>query len=76
MSRMTVTVEESRVRVATVGIQGPPGGGGAGIAYVDAGDAASRQRSNHTGTQPSSTIPTSTPPQMLASRSKKVSPTE
>jgi len=56
MSRMTVTVEESRVRVATVGIQGPPGGGGAGIAYVDAGDAASRQRSNHTGTQPSSTI--------------------
>lgn len=56
MSRMTVTVEESRVRVATVGIQGPPGGDGAGIAYVDAGDAASRQRSNHTGTQPSSTI--------------------
>jgi hypothetical protein len=56
MSRMTVKVQEYRVRVATIGIQGPPGGDGAGIAYVDAGDAASRQRSNPTGTQPSSTI--------------------
>ena len=53
--RNKVAVEVSVVRVITVGIQGPPG---VGIpqAYVDAGDLASRQRSNHTGTQPASTI--------------------
>ncbi len=59
MSRAKVVIEESVVRVVTVGIQGPPGAPGAGgatTAYVDAGDAASRQRSNHTGTQPASTI--------------------
>ena len=55
MSRNKVVVEEGVVRVITVGIQGPPGVG-ISQAYVDAGDAASRQRSNHTGTQPSSTI--------------------
>jgi hypothetical protein len=55
MSRNKVVVEESVVRIITVGIQGPPGVG-ISQAYVDAGDAASRQRSNHTGTQPSSTI--------------------
>jgi hypothetical protein len=55
MSRNKVVVEEGVVRVVTVGIQGPPGVG-ISQAYVDAGDAASRQRSNHTGTQPSSTI--------------------
>jgi hypothetical protein len=55
MSRAKVIIEESVVRVVTVGIQGPPG---VGISkqYVDDGDAASRQRSNHTGTQTSSTI--------------------
>jgi len=55
MSRNKVVVEEGVVRVVTVGIQGPPG---VGISqqYVDDGDAASRQRSNHTGTQPASTI--------------------
>jgi hypothetical protein len=58
MSRNKVVVEEGVVRVITVGIQGPPGatGGGADTAYVDAGDTASRQRSNHTGTQAASTI--------------------
>src|SRR4051794_16822841 len=55
MSRAKVIIEESVVRVVTVGIQGPPGVG-ISQAYVDAGDAASRQRGNHTGTQPSSTI--------------------
>jgi hypothetical protein len=50
-----VVVEDSVVRIITVGIQGPPGVG-ISQAYVDAGDAASRQRSNHTGTQTSSTI--------------------
>jgi hypothetical protein len=55
MSRNKVVVEEGVVRVVTVGIQGPPGVG-ISQAYADAGDAASRQRSNHTGTQPSSTI--------------------
>lgn len=55
MSRNKVVVEEGVVRVITVGIQGPPGVG-ISQAYVDAGDAASRQRANHTGTQPSSTI--------------------
>jgi hypothetical protein len=55
MSRNKVVVEEGVVRVVTIGIQGPPG---VGISqqYVDDGDAASRQRANHTGTQPSSTI--------------------
>jgi hypothetical protein len=56
MSRNKVVVEEGIVRIITVGIQGPPGADGAGIAYVDARDAASRNRANHTGTQPSSTI--------------------
>jgi parallel beta-helix repeat protein len=55
MSRAKVIVEQSVVRIITVGIQGPPGVG-ISQAYVDAGDAASRQRSNHTGTQTSSTI--------------------
>jgi hypothetical protein len=55
MSRAKVIVEESVVRVVTVGIQGPAGAGISQV-YVDAGDAASRQRANHTGTQPSSTI--------------------
>jgi hypothetical protein len=55
MSRNKVVVEESVVRVVTVGIQGPPGVG-ISQAYIDAGEAASRQRANHTGTQPSSTI--------------------
>jgi hypothetical protein len=55
MSRAKVVVEEGVVRVVTVGIQGPPGVG-ISQAYVGDGDAASRQRSNHTGTQPSSTI--------------------
>jgi hypothetical protein len=55
MSRNKVVVVEGVVRVITVGIQGAPGVG-ISQAYVDAGDAASRQRSNHTGTQPSSTI--------------------
>lgn len=55
MSRNKVVVEEGVVRVITVGIQGPPGVG-ISQGYVDAGDAASRQRGNHTGTQPSSTI--------------------
>jgi hypothetical protein len=55
MSRNKVVAEEGVVRVITVGIQGPPGVG-ISQAYVDAGDATSRQRSNHTGTQPSSTI--------------------
>jgi hypothetical protein len=55
MSRNKVVVEEGVVRIVTVGIQGPPGVG-ISQAYVDAGDVASRQRSNHTGTQPSSTI--------------------
>jgi hypothetical protein len=55
MSRNKVVIEEGVVRVITVGIQGPPGVG-ISQAYVDAGDAASRQRSNHLGTQPSSTI--------------------
>lgn len=52
---MKVTVVEGRVRVATVGIQGPPGVG-ISQGYVDAGDTASRNRANHTGTQLSSTI--------------------
>jgi hypothetical protein len=58
MSRNKVVVEEGVVRIITVGIQGPPGatGVGADTAYVDAGDAASRARANHTGTQPASTI--------------------
>jgi hypothetical protein len=55
MSRNKVVVEEGVVRVVTVGIQGPPGVG-ISQAYVDAGDAASRQRSNHTETRSSSTI--------------------
>jgi hypothetical protein len=55
MSRNKVVVEEGVVRVVTVGIQGPPGVG-ISQAYVDAGDTASRNRANHTGTQPSSTI--------------------
>jgi len=55
MSRAKVIIEESVVRVVTVGIQGPPGVG-ISQAYVDAGDAASRARANHTGSQPASTI--------------------
>jgi hypothetical protein len=55
MSRAKVIIEESVVRVVTVGIQGPPGVG-ISQGYVDAGDTASRQRANHTGTQPASTI--------------------
>ena len=51
MSRNKVIVEQSVVRIITVGIQGPPGAGGATQAYVDAGDTASRARANHTGTQ-------------------------
>ena len=51
-----VTVIENVVHVATIGMQGPPGAGGAGIEYVDAGDTASRARVNHTGTQLASTI--------------------
>jgi hypothetical protein len=56
MSRNKVVVEESVVRVVTVGIQRPPGAGGASTAYVDAGDATSRARANHTGTQLAPTI--------------------
>ena len=59
MSRAKVVVEESVVRVITVGQQGPPGPAGedgADVGYVDAGDTASRARANHTGTQPASTI--------------------
>ena len=59
MSHAKVVVEESVVRVITVGQQGPPGPAGedgADFAYVDAGDTASRARANHTGTQPASTI--------------------
>jgi hypothetical protein len=41
--------------LASKGHLAPPGGG-ADTAYVHAGDAASRQRSNHRGTQPSSAI--------------------
>ena len=55
VSRAKVIIEESVVRVVTVGIQGPPGVG-ISQGYVDAGDTASRQRSNHTGTQLASTI--------------------
>jgi hypothetical protein len=54
-----VIVEESGVRVVTIGQQGPPepaGGDGADVTYVDTGDATSRQRANHTGTQLASTI--------------------
>jgi hypothetical protein len=60
MSRNKVTVEQGVVRVVTVGIQGPPGVG-ISQAYVDAGDAASRARANHTGTQLASTISDFTP---------------
>jgi hypothetical protein len=56
MSRAKVIIQESGIRVVTVGIQGPPGVGGATQAYVDAGDAASRARANHIGTQLASTI--------------------
>ena len=59
MSRAKVVVDESVVRVITVGQQGPPGPAGedgADVGYVDAGDTASRARANHTGTQPASTI--------------------
>jgi parallel beta-helix repeat protein len=54
-----VIIDEGVVNVVTVAEQGPPGApgeNGADVAYVDAGDATSRQRANHTGTQPSSTI--------------------
>jgi hypothetical protein len=55
VSRAKVIIEEGVVRVVTVGIQGPPG---VGISqqYVDDGDAASGERSNHTGTQLAATI--------------------
>ena len=55
MSRAKVIIEEGVVRVVTVGIQGPPGVG-ISQAYVDAGDTASRNRANHTGTQLASTV--------------------
>jgi hypothetical protein len=54
-----VTVVQSGVRVVSAGIQGPPGPpgqDGAAVDYVDLGDYNSRNRANHYGTQPASTI--------------------
>src|SRR5664279_4267882 len=56
LEQTKVTVIEGVVHVATIGAQGPAGPAGPTKAYVDAGDTASRDRANHTGTQSANTI--------------------